>query len=254
MPSVRCCVGALLVVALGSACKSVSSDPPTDAAALTAARARLVSHLQAEGISDERVLEALLEVPRHDFVLPRDLGRAYADEALPIAGGQTISQPYIVALMTELLELRGGERVLEVGTGSGYQAAVLSRIADEVYSIEIDPLLADTAQHRLHALGYTNVNVRAGDGFYGWPEAAPFDAIIVTAVAPEVPAPLVAQLKVDGRLVMPLGGGDRQTLVRGRKREDELTLERVAAVAFVPMTGVVRASPTVRSPTPGSDH
>jgi len=244
-PSPRWMGCAVLAVLSGTACNSLNSDPPSDSATgFAAARTRLIDQLRAEGITDARVLTAMAEVPRHEFVLPRELHRAYANEALPIAAGQTISQPYIVALMTELLELRGDERVLEVGTGSGYQAAVLSRLAQEVYSVEIDPNLATAARERLQTLGYRNISVRAGDGFYGWPEAAPFDAIIVTAVAPRVPSHLVEQLKSGGRLVMPLGEGDHQVLVRGRKRADGLQVERVAAVAFVPMTGAIRVEPT----------
>jgi protein-L-isoaspartate(D-aspartate) O-methyltransferase len=173
-------------------------------------------------------------------VLPEDRDRAYADQALPIPGGQTISQPYVVALMSQLLELRGDERVLEVGTGSGYQAAVLTLLAREVYSVEIDPQLADTARQRLQRLGYRNAQVRAGDGFYGWEEAAPFDAVILTAAAPTIPERLVAQLKSGGRVVMPLGEGGHETLIRARKDAGGLTTERIAAVAFVPMTGAVR--------------
>jgi protein-L-isoaspartate(D-aspartate) O-methyltransferase len=240
---------AVLGLLSGAACNSVNSAPPSDPEALAAARAQLVAVLRAEGITDERVLAAIGRVPRHLFVLPHDRARAYADEALPIAGGQTISQPYIVALMTQLLELQDDARVLEIGTGSGYQAAVLALIARAVYSVEIDPALAQAAHAQLQRLGYANVSVRAGDGFYGWPDAAPFDAVIVTAVAPKVPEPLVAQLKPGGRLVMPLGDGEHQTLVRGRKRPDgTLAVERVAAVAFVPMRGAVRQPPP-RSPS-----
>ena len=182
----------------------------------------------------------MAQVPREQFVRPQDRGRAYANRALPIAGGQTISQPYIVGLMSQLLELRGGERVLEVGTGSGYQAAVLALLARDVYSIEIDAGLADSARTRLRVLGYANVRVRTGDGFYGWEEVAPFDAIIVTAVAPHIPQRLVDQLKPGGRLVMPVGDEAQQALIRGRKADGGLQTERVADVVFVPMTGAVR--------------
>jgi protein-L-isoaspartate(D-aspartate) O-methyltransferase len=231
-------------VLLVAACTPVPSDPPSVRKDFTAARAALVAELRSEGISDTRVLAAMAQVPRHEFVRPEDRAQAYADRALPIAGGQTISQPYVVALMSQLLELRGDERVLEIGTGSGYQAAVLAVLAREVYTIDIDAALADAARERLHALGYDNVRVRAGDGFYGWEEAAPFDAVIVTAVAPTIPTRLVAQLRPGGRIVMPLGEGERQTLIRGRKRGDGLQVERIAEVAFVPMTGAVR------NPTP----
>jgi len=227
----------------GTACHSVPTETAIGTAQLADARARLVDSLRAEGITDAHVLTALARVPRHEFVRPEDRGRAYADQALPIGGGQTISQPYIVALMTELLELGGGERVLEVGTGSGYQAAVLALLARDVYSIDIDTTLATAARQRLRRLGYDNVQVRAGDGFYGWQEAAPFDAIVVTAAAPKIPESLVAQLKSGGRLVIPLGEEQRQTLVRARKYDGELKVERVIEVRFVPMTGMVRKSP-----------
>ena len=230
----------LATMALAS-CSSVRPDPPLDTAATVAARVRLVAHLRGEGITDPAVLRALEHVPRHAFVRPEDAASAYIDEALPIAGGQTISQPYIVGLMTQLLELRGDERVLEIGTGSGYQAAVLAELAREVFTIEIDPALAESARLRLQACGCTNVTVRAGDGFYGWEEAAPFDAMIITAVAPRVPERLITQLKLGGRLVMPLGGDEEQHLVRATKREDGLTFETITDVAFVPMTGAVRA-------------
>jgi len=200
----------------------------------------MLEHLQAQGIRDAQVLRAMRRVPRDEFVRPEDRKLAYADQALPTSGGQTISQPYIVALMTELLQVRGDERVLEIGTGSGYQAAVLSLLAREVYSIEIDATLADAARRRLQRLGYHKVQVRAGDGFYGWEEAAPFDAIIVTAAAPRVPERLVAQLKIGGCLVMPLDEGGRHTLIRARKQADGLKIERFADVTFVQMTGAVR--------------
>ncbi|MCK6557019.1 protein-L-isoaspartate(D-aspartate) O-methyltransferase [Candidatus Binatia bacterium] len=240
----RWAVGLALALVTATGCNSVTADPPTDPADTYAApRARLIAGLRGEGIRDPRVLAAIERVPRQDFVLPADRSRAYEDRALGIERGQTISQPYVVALMTELLELTGTERVLEVGTGSGYQAAVLALVAAQVYSIEIDPTLAAVAAGRLRRLGYDNVSVRVGDGFFGWPEAAPFDAVMVTAVAPQVPPALVAQLKDGGRLVMPLGTGDRQDLIRGRKRDGQLVIERVAPVAFVPMTGAVRVTP-----------
>jgi len=236
--------GMLCALAAGTGCNSVTPDPPTDSPDQFAVpRALLMTGLRREGIVDARVLAAMDRVPREQFVLPGDRSRAYEDRALGIGRGQTISQPYVVALMTALLELSGTERVLEIGTGSGYQAAVLALVARQVYSIEIDPTLADVAARRLHDLGYANVSVRAGDGFFGWPEEAPFDAVIVTAVAPQVPPALVEQLKDGGRLVMPLGAGDDQDLVRVRKQGGQITIERVAAVAFVPMTGAVRRTP-----------
>lgn len=200
----------------------------------------VAEQMAARDISDERVLSAMRTVPRHEFVPPQYRRDAYLDQPLPIGGGQTISQPYIVALMTQLLELDGSERVLEVGTGSGYQAAVLSRLAKEVYSIEIDPELAKRAAEQLARLGYDNVHVRAGDGFFGWPEAAPFDAIIVTAVAPRLPEKLAAQLRDGGRIVLPIGRGTRQDLKVGVKREGTVELRSHGGVLFVPMTGEIQ--------------
>jgi len=197
--------------------------------------------LKPRGIADERVLAAMRKVPRHEFVLPEHVGRAYNDSALPIDEGQTISQPYIVALMTESARLSPEDRVLEVGTGSGYQAAVLAEIAREVYTIEINATLARQAKERLERLGYANVKARAGDGYQGWPEAAPFDAILITAAAPRVPEPLMAQLRDGGRLVMPLGNNPlSQELVVLTKTGSGVEREVIAGVVFVPMTGEVR--------------
>ncbi len=197
--------------------------------------------LKPRGIADERVLAAMLKVPRHEFVLPEYLGRAYNDSALPIDEGQTISQPYIVALMTESARLTPEDRVLEVGTGSGYQAAVLAEIVREVFTIEISGTLARQAKDRLERLGYANVNARPGDGYLGWPEAAPFNAILITAAAPRVPEPLMAQLRDGGRLVMPLGNNPlSQELVVLTKTGSGVEREVIAGVVFVPMTGEVR--------------
>lgn len=204
-------------------------------------RAALVDELRAQGIDDERVLQAIAAVPRHDFVRLGERERAYVNHALPIDAGQTISQPYVVAFMSQALALRGDEAVLEVGTGSGYQAAVLSHLAARVYSIEIDAGLAASAAERLHGLGYANVQTRAGDGYFGWPEAAPFDAILITAATPRVPPPLVGQLRPGGRLVLPLGTGDEQTVVVATREGDELKVRGLLPVLFVPMTGAVRA-------------
>jgi protein-L-isoaspartate(D-aspartate) O-methyltransferase len=204
---------------------------------LTVARERMVrTQLAARSIGDERVLAAMRAVPRHELVSPEYRDEAYEDRPLPIGHGQTISQPYVVAAMTEALALRGGERVLEVGTGSGYQAAVLAEIAAEVYSIEIVEALAARAAAELERLGYRNVHVRAGDGYRGWPERAPFDAIVVTAAPDHVPPPLIEQLALGGRLVLPLGRGI-QDLVRITKEADGLREERLFGVRFVPMTG-----------------
>jgi protein-L-isoaspartate(D-aspartate) O-methyltransferase len=178
-------------------------------------------------------------VPRHEFVPPAARHDAYGDHPLLIGHGQTISQPYIVAFMTEALGLTGGEKVLEVGTGSGYQAAVLSQVASSVYSIEIVAPLAEEARERIARLGYRNVFLRAGDGYKGWPEAAPFDAIVVTAAAPKVPEPLKAQLKDGGRLVIPVGDQNQELVVLTR-RGDTFEERRVLPVIFVPMTGEVR--------------
>ncbi len=210
----------------------------------TAARRAMVEQtIVARGVADSLVLEALRRVPRHRFVPRSHRHLAYTDHALPIGDGQTISQPYIVALMTELLELRPGDRVLEVGTGSGYQAAVLAEITSEVYSIEIIAELAEGAARRLAALGYDTVNVRAGDGYRGWPEAAPFDRIILTAAPVHLPIPLVDQLRVGGILVAPLGE-ERQVLMRYRKdATGALVEEAVTRVRFVPMTGEAEIDP-----------
>jgi protein-L-isoaspartate(D-aspartate) O-methyltransferase len=199
------------------------------------ARERMVhEQIIARGIRDARVLEALREVPRHRFVPPAMQPSAYEDSALPIGLGQTISQPYVVAFMTEALELKPRDRVLEIGTGSGYQAAVLSLLAREVYSMEIVERLGREAEARLKEMGYANVRVRIGDGYRGWPEEAPFDAIIVTAAPPDVPPALVAQLRPGGRMVVPV---DRyvQDLIRLRRTAKGLERESLLPVRFVPM-------------------
>lgn len=189
-------------------------------------------------IRDERVLEAMRSVPRHAFV-PEDLrALAYADRPLPIGYGQTISQPYIVAFMTEKLQPEPTDRILEIGTGSGYQAAVLAKLVKHVYTIEIVKPLAKRAERTLKELGYGNVTVRAGDGYRGWPEHAPFDGIIVTAAPDHIPGPLVEQLREGGRLVIPVGSEyGVQSLRIFRKRNGELQLESALPVRFVPMTG-----------------
>jgi len=187
---------------------------------------------------DPRIRKAMAEVPRHLFVPPAEESLAYVNHALPIGCGQTISQPYIVALMTDLLETRPDHIVLEVGTGSGYQAAVLSSLIRQLYSIEVIEELATSAGERLQRLGYANVEVRAGDGALGWTEHAPYDGIIVTAAAPDVPPALVEQLKAGGRLVIPVGGTWGQDLRLLEKRADGSVKSRsVLPVAFVPLTG-----------------
>ena len=197
--------------------------------------------VRQRGIKDERVLAAMGALPRHLFVPARYRASAYEDRPLLIGDGQTISQPYMVARMTELLELRGSEKVLEIGTGSGYQTALLAALALQVFSIEIMPKLAARAKKILTDLGYRNVELKAGDGFYGWEEKAPFDAILVTAAAPKIPDPLWRQLKENGRLVMPLGdaAGKDQKLIRARKLAGQPVIENFSGVLFVPMTGEV---------------
>ncbi len=221
----------LIVVALFA----VSASDP-----YSAARKDMVDHdLRGRGIRDVRVLKVMGAVPRHLFVDERYRGEAYGDHPLPIGEGQTISQPYVVALMTEALKLKPSDRVLEIGTGSGYQAAVLAGIVREVCTVEIRKTLADRAAGRLKALGHGNVKVRYGDGYFGWESAAPFDAIIVTASANHIPPPLIRQLKEGGSLIIPLGSTVfYQTLTLVRKlKEGGLSVEQLGPVAFVPMTG-----------------
>jgi protein-L-isoaspartate(D-aspartate) O-methyltransferase len=203
-----------------------------------AARRRMVDEqLRGRDITDARVLAAMTAVPRHLFV-PGDMRSfAYSDGPLPIGQGQTISQPYIVALMTQLLELKGYETVLEVGTGSGYQAAILSHLAEHVHTIERSAVLTELAREVLDRLGIKNVSVRRGDGSGGLPEYAPYHGVIVTAAAPRVPPPLLDQLEDDGRLVLPVGSRDGQVLERWSRDGQEFHVERIAPVAFVPLIG-----------------
>ncbi len=202
-----------------------------------ARRGMVEEHLKGRDIRDLRVLEAMGKVPRHELVPLALRPRAYADHPLPIGEGQTISQPYIVALMTQLAQLSVDDVVLEVGTGSGYQAAVLAEIASHVYTIEIIPSLAETARRRLAELGYDNVTSKAGDGYIGWEEHAPFDAILVTAAAPSVPEPLIEQLEPGGFLVIPVGPRNEvQRLLRIEKLRDGSTeTEEIIPVVFVPL-------------------
>jgi protein-L-isoaspartate(D-aspartate) O-methyltransferase len=195
--------------------------------------------IASRGVRDPAVLAAMLSVPRHEFVPDRVKPFAYADEPLPIGQDQTISQPYIVAAMTELVQVGPDDTVLEIGTGSGYQAAVLARIVKQVYSIEIVPELGRTAAERLPRLGYTNVEVRIGDGYVGWPEHAPFDGIIVTAGADHVPAPLVEQLKAGGRMVIPVGLtlSAQHLLLIEKMQDGTIRTNNVMPVRFVPLTG-----------------
>ena len=202
---------------------------------LTPMRLEMVrTQIQARGIKDERVLAALRKVPRHEFVPTVEKLLAYTDGPLPIGHGQTISQPYIVALMTELLQPEPTDKVFEVGTGSGYQAAVLAELTKEVYTIEIVEPLYEQARERLKKLGYTNVHVRLGDGTKGWPDAAPFDKMIVTAAGLKIPDALIEQLKEGGRLVMPVGEVE-QILVVGEKRNNVLETHETIPVRFVPL-------------------
>lgn len=196
--------------------------------------------LRARGIKNERLLTAMATLPRHLFVPDSLRASAYDDRPLPIGEGQTISQPYIVARMTELLELKATDKVLEIGTGSGYQTAVLARLAASVSSIEILPALSQRAQKVLDALNFKNIELKIGDGFYGWEERSPFDAILVTAAAPKIPEPLWRQLREGGRLVMPLGEQKKsQRLVRARKVAGQAIMEDLSEVLFVPLRGAV---------------
>lgn len=195
------------------------------------------NQLAGRDITNQAVLNAMRTVPRHEFVPPEMRASAYADQPLPIGHGQTISQPYIVAIMTQLLELEPGDKILEVGTGSGYQAAVLAELDTQVYSIEIIEALATQARSQLKQMEYDNVHVRHGDGYKGWPEHAPFDGIIVTAAPDHVPQPLQDQLKEGGRLVIPVGGRLSQQLKVLTKKQGTIQQETLFPVRFVPLTG-----------------
>jgi protein-L-isoaspartate(D-aspartate) O-methyltransferase len=188
---------------------------------------------------DPHVLQAMAKVPRHEFVPEEERRFAYANRPLPIGYGQTISQPYIVAVMTDLLKPTPDSKVLEVGTGSGYQAAILAELVNKVYSIEIIEPLAKQAAERLTQLGYTNISTRAGDGYYGWEEAAPFDAIIVTAAASHIPPPLIKQLKVGGRMIIPVGSRflTQELLLVSKQADGAITTRQILPVRFVPLTG-----------------
>ena len=200
-------------------------------------RHMVATQIASRAIKDERVLEAMRTVPRHRFVPQDEMSSAYQDTPLSIGQGQTISQPYMVALMTECLELEGEEKVLEIGTGSGYQTAVLAEIVREVYSIERRPSLSEQAAKRLAEAGYEHCNLKVGDGTQGWPEAAPFDGIIVTAGAPEVPEALRDQLADGGRLVIPVGSEFHQTLYTIRRGGARFVEETVTGCVFVPLVG-----------------
>jgi protein-L-isoaspartate(D-aspartate) O-methyltransferase len=231
-------IGALAGIEMAAPRATLAADD-----AFAQARQRMVEDQLAgtgRGITNTRVLAAMGKVPRQEFV-PEDLrARAYQDSPLPIGHGQTISQPYIVAFMTEQLDPKPTDRVLEIGTGSGYQAAVLAGLTAQVYTVEIIRDLAQRAEADLKRLGYTNVHVRVGDGYKGWAEAAPFDAIIVTCAPEKVPPPLIEQLKDGGRMIIPIGAGWDQELVLLRKQGGKLERHAVLPVRFVPMTGQSR--------------
>ncbi len=196
------------------------------------------TQIKMRGISDKNVLAAMSEVPRHLFVPKRFSSNAYSDGPLPIGQGQTISQPYIIALMTESLNLKGDERVLEVGTGSGYQAAILAKIVKEVYTVEIKERLYKKANNLLKSLNFNNVNTYCGDGYFGWKSKAPFDCIMITAAINHIPPPLLKQLKNRGRLILPLGNPfNYQNLVLVTKDDDNYKIKQITGVLFVPMTG-----------------
>ncbi|MGQ9491370.1 MAG: protein-L-isoaspartate(D-aspartate) O-methyltransferase [Anaerolineae bacterium] len=230
-------VPTVLVTSPMPAVAAVASEPAVDP--FTEAREAMVTdQIEARGVKDPLVLAVMRRLPRHRFVPEEYLRQAYADHPLPIGYGQTISQPYIVALMTEALQVRPGQRVLEIGTGSGYQAAVLGEMGLEVYTVEIIPELAQQAARRLAEMGYTNIHVQQADGYYGWREHAPYDAIIVTAAPDHLPQPLAQQLKEGGRLVIPIGPqGAVQTLWLFEKQGGELQATNLGAVRFVPLTG-----------------
>ncbi len=210
---------------------------PNEAVSRPDRLAMVDTQIAARGVRDSRVLDAMRTVPRHEFVPREQGGRAYEDRALPIGEGQTISQPYIVALMTELLDVQRGEVVLEIGTGSGYQAAVLAELTDRVYTVEILPDLARGAGQTLERLGDTRVQTKNADGYFGWAEHGPYDGIIVTAAPDHIPAPLVQQLKEGGRMVIPVGPpGSYQTLWRLTMQDGKVVSENITGVAFVPLT------------------
>lgn len=235
-------VFAAAAVLLAEIASGWSASQASSQESYTHQRSRMVEEqIIGRGVRDRRVISALREVPRHLFVPAAVARLAYEDHPLPIGYGQTISQPYMVGFMTELLSLRPQDRVLEIGTGSGYQAAILSRLVTEVYSIEIVAALAATARERLERLGYRNVQVKTGDGYQGWPEFAPFDTIVVTAAPPEVPAALVAQLARGGRLVIPVGptSETQNLLLIEKSRDSEQIVKRtMLPVRFVPMVKV----------------
>jgi protein-L-isoaspartate(D-aspartate) O-methyltransferase len=227
-------LGTLLLLGL----RGVIGDEPAADPTAPARRRMVQRHLVERGIKDPRVLEAFRTVPRHKFLPEESQRMAYDDESIPIGQGQTITPPYDVAMMTEALEPRPTDRVYEVGTGSGYQASILGQVVKEVYSVEIHEPLGKRAAEVIKSLGYTNIHTRIGDGYAGWPEAAPFDAVIVTCAPQLVPAPLVEQLKEGGRMVIPIGDRFNQMVYLKVKRDGKLVdVRELRPTLFVPMTG-----------------
>jgi protein-L-isoaspartate(D-aspartate) O-methyltransferase len=227
-----CCAGLLFILA-----PSLPAQAPTDTEATRRERQRMVDLIERRGVRDAATLAAMRAVPRHEFVAPTQRRQAYGDHPLPIGHGQTISQPYIVAYMTELIRPRPGMRVLEVGTGSGYQAAVLAAAGAEVYTVEIFEALAESARERLARLGYDQVRVRHGDGHFGWPEPIRFDAILVTAAAGYIPPALVDQLLPHGRMVIPVGSvhGVQHLILVTRDAAGRVSTRTLLPVRFVPL-------------------
>ncbi len=247
MKVLHVCTGTLasLIMAISGGTSIVSyADDPTEKARMELIKiieedVRQTSRELEKSELDPRVMKAIATVPRHEFVPPEEQDYAYENRPLPIGHGQTISQPYIVAIMTDMLNLKPDSKVLELGTGSGYQAAILSELAAEVYTIEIVEALGLLAQERLQRLGYDNVTTKVGDGYYGWEEHAPFDAIIVTAAASHIPPPLIKQLKTGGRMVVPVGSRFmiQQLLVVDKGEDQKVVSRQVLPVVFVPVTG-----------------
>ncbi len=228
--------GIFIIILLPALCISAALK---DSPKYQRLRKNMVSEqIVRRGISDQKVLDAMTEVPRHFFVPKKLIRQAYTDHPVPIGEGQTISQPYIVALMTERLGLKGEEKILEIGTGSGYQAAILSKIAKEVFTIEIKEKLFKKATQLFQSIGFTSIKTRSGDGYFGWQEAAPFDCIMITAAVNHIPPPLLKQLKNGGKLILPLGNPfSFQNLVLVTKIDDDYTVKQITGVLFVPLTG-----------------
>lgn len=234
----------ILLVLIAVTCRTAENgtmqqnDSGADVDIYTAQRLRMVKEqIEQRGVRDKSVLDAMRKVPRHLFVPHYLQDQAYIDSPLPIGEGQTISQPYIVAFMTDVLKLKGNEKVLEIGTGSGYQAAVLAEIVNQVYSIEIIPVLGKMASELLKKMNYQNVHVEIGDGYRGLPDQAPFDAIIVTAAPGHIPQPLIEQLKTGGKMIIPVGEFYQELVLITKQSDGRMTTKSVLPVRFVPMTG-----------------